>query len=73
MRAVFDGPIQILLEVDYLPFEVGVLAVFGYFDRFNGSVDEMMAAVGEMGVGVACFVRGGRGGLIGAGGLHSCD
>lgn len=43
---VFYGPVQIFLDANLLSGVVGVFAVFGDLDGFDGRVYEMVTAVG---------------------------
>jgi len=60
MGTILNGIVQVILQVYSLSFGIGIFSVAGDFDRFRGSVDEMMTGVGEVGEGVT----GGLGGTI---------
>jgi len=67
MDRIHDGTIQIVLDDHDVPHRIDVRAAFGDVDRLPRDVDEMMAAVRQVGVGVPRAEGGGGGG--GGGGV----
>ena len=70
VRAVFDCPIQVFFETNRFTIPIDVFPIFCDFDGFNGRVDEMMSAIGQVSVRVTTFVRRVGGILIVGAGLH---
>ena len=64
MDRINDGAIQIVLDGHDAPPRIDVRAAFGDVDRLMRHVDEMMAAVRQVGVGMTLAEGGGGGGGV---------